>query len=65
MLGLPSAPAWGGVFLNCLGPAKAKMRVLFQNEHFLAADKPAEQYLRTKKEKMGHLIDFSPKNPKS
>ena len=29
------------------------------------AEQPAAQYLRTKKEKMGHMIEFPPKNPKS
>lgn len=28
------------------------------------AEQPAAQYLRTKKEKMGHMIEFPPKNPK-
>lgn len=28
------------------------------------AEKPAAHYMRTKKEKMGHLINFGPENPK-
>ena len=31
----------------------------------IAAENPAAHYLLTKKEKMGHLIDFTPKNPNS
>jgi 23S rRNA-/tRNA-specific pseudouridylate synthase len=42
MLGLPSARvALGGIRSECQGEAKLRMRILFQNEHFVAADKPA------------------------